>query len=287
MKVLVRAGLLAICASLFAPLCALAQSATPPVAAPDAGEIRGRIVNAANKTPIDAGTIDVVKPGSEVAFARGAVGLDGRFRVQGIRPGRYQLRIRAIGYAPRELQPIVMTSTAGVDVGTIELTATAAELQSVVVTAPKQEVLLAPDRNTYSVRDMATTRGGSALDVLRNVPSVDVDIDNNVSLRGNSGVIIQINGRPSPLKPAQLGSFLSQLPANSVEKVEVVSNPSARDAPEGVAGIINIVLKRNTDAGLTGGVTTSASTTGRADLGGSLGYQQGPLSLYGSYGWTR
>ena len=287
MKSFVRVGLFVIGITVLSPRTCHAQTATVPATAPDAGEIRGRIVNAANKAPIDAGTVDVVKPGSDVVIARGVVALDGHFRAQGIRPGRYQVRIRAIGYAPRELQPIVMTSTAGVDVGTLELTAAANELQSVVVTAPKQEVLLAPDRNTYAVRDMATTRGGSALDVLRNVPSVDVDIDNNVSLRGNSGVIIQINGRPSPLKPAQLGSFLSQLPANSVEKVEVISNPSARDAPEGVAGIINIVLKRNTDAGLTGGLTTSASTRGRADLGGSLGYQQGPLSLYGSYGWTR
>ena len=251
------------------------------------GELRGRLVNAASKVAIDVGTADVLTMGNDAVLARGRVGADGRFRIEGVRPGRYRLRVRAIGYTPRELSSIVMGATRGVDVGTLELTAAASELQSVVVTAPKQEVLLAPDRNTYAVRDMATTRGGNALDVLRNVPSVDVDIDNNVSLRGNGGVIIQINGRPSPLKPAQLGSFLSQLPANVVERVEVISNPSARDAPEGVAGIINIVLKRNTDAGLTGGLTTSASTTGRADLGGSLGYQQGPLSLYGSYGWTQ
>ncbi len=265
-----------------------AQASAPRSAvAPADGEIRGRIVNVANKLAVDVGTVDVLRLTSEVVVARATVGVDGRFRVLGVRPGRYRLRVRAIGYTPRELPVIVMGSSGNLEVGTLELTAAAAELQSVVVTAPKDEVLLAPDRNTYSVRDMATTRGGNALDVLRNVPAVDVDIDNNVSLRGNSGVVIQINGRPSPLKPAQLGSFLSQLPANVVEKVEVISNPSARDAPEGVAGIINIVLKRNEDAGLTGGLTTSGSTTGRADLGGSLGYQEGPLSLYGSYGWTR
>jgi Outer membrane receptor for Fe3+-dicitrate len=104
---------------------------------------------------------------------------------------------------------------------------------------------MAPDRNTYVVRDMPTTRGGTALDVLRNVPSVDVDIDNIVSLRGNSGVIVQINGRPSPLKPAQLGNFLAQLPADMVSKVEVIPNPSARDDPTGVAGIINLMLKED------------------------------------------
>jgi outer membrane receptor protein involved in Fe transport len=108
---------------------------------------------------------------------------------------------------------------------------------------------------------MPTTRGGTALDVLRNVPSVDVDIDNVVSLRGNTGVVIQINGRPSPLKPAQLGNFLAQLSADMVDRVEVIPNPSARDDPEGVAGIINIVLKQKPDIGTSGGLTLAGGTT--------------------------
>jgi len=83
----------------------------------------------------------------------------------------------------------------------VSLTAAPLELQAAVVTAVRPDVQLAPDRSTFVVRDMPTTRGGSALDVLRNVPAVDVDIDNVVSLRGNSGVIVQINGRPSPMKP--------------------------------------------------------------------------------------
>ena len=134
---------------------------------------------------------------------------------------------------------------------------------------------------------MPTTRGGTALDVLRNVPSVDVDIDNIVSLRGNSGVIVQINGRPSPMKPAQLGNFLAQLPADIVDKVEVVTNPSARDDPEGIAGIINIVLKEKPEAGKSGGLTLGGGTTGHVDVGGNVGYERGPLSFYGSYGFLR
>ena len=146
---------------------------------------------------------------------------------------------------------------------------------------------LAPDRNTYVVRDMPTTKGGNALDVLRNVPAVDVDIDNIVSLRGNSGVTVQINGRPSPMKPDQLGNFLSQLPAEMVDKVEIIPNPSARDDPTGVAGIINIVLKQETDAGTSGGFTVAGATTGQANVGANYGYQRGPLTFYGSYGFGR
>src|SRR5207253_9764270 len=99
-------------------------------------------------------------------------------------------------------------------------------LQPLQVTGQKQSVELAPDRNIYVVRDMPTTRGGTALDVLRNVPAVDVDIDNVVSLRGNTGVVVQINGRPSPLKPVPLGNFLAQPPAYLVDKVEAVPNLS-------------------------------------------------------------
>jgi hypothetical protein len=169
----------------------------------------------------------------------------------------------------------------------VSLTAVALVLQPLQITGQKQDVELAPDRNIYVVRDMPTTRGGTALDVLRNVPAVDVDIDNVVSLRGNTGVVLQINGRPSPLKPAQLGNLLAQVPADMVDKVEVIPNPSARENPEGVAGIINIVLKQNADEGRSGGLTVGGGTTGHADVGGNLGYERGPLSLFGSYGFLR
>ncbi|HST08047.1 MAG TPA: TonB-dependent receptor, partial [Gemmatimonadaceae bacterium] len=151
----------------------------------------------------------------------------------------------------------------------------------------RQDVQLAPDRNTYVVHDMPTTRGGTALDVLRNVPSVDVDIDNIVSLRGNTGVVVQINGRPSPMKPQQLGNFLSQLPADVVDKVEVVTNPSARDDPEGTAGIINIVLREKPESQRSGGLNVGVGTRGHVDVGGNFGLEHGPLSFYGSYGFFR
>jgi len=252
------------------------------------GEIHGHVVNAAGKIPIGGATVDVtsVVPGAPVIHAY--TGADGDFRVQNIGPGRYRVRIRVLGYLPRDLASIEITSaSANVDVGTVALTASAVELQSLQVTAQRQEVQLAPDRNTYVVRDMPSTKGGTALDILRNVPGVDVDIDYIVSLRGNSGVVVQINGRPSPMKPAQLGNFLAQLPADIVDKVEVIPNPSARDDPTGVAGIINIVLKQKADAGVGGGLTLGAGTTGHVDAGGNVGYQGGPWALFGSYNFLR
>ncbi len=270
------------------PAAAQAVPASPRPPATGGGDIRGRVVDAATKAPIASASVNVTTLAAPASVGRASTGADGGFRVGPLKPGRYRVRIFTIGYTPRDLPPVdIKASAPQVDVGTVTLTAAPLELQSLVVTGQKPDVLLAPDRTTYVVRDMPTTRGGNVLDVLRNVPSVDVDIDNVVSLRGNSGVVVQINGRPSPMKPAQLGNFLAQLPANMVDKVEVVPNPSAREDPDGVAGIINIVLKRTADAGTSGGLTIGGGTTGHADIGGTLGYQRGPLSLYGSYGFLR
>src|SRR6267142_2114476 len=255
-----------------------------PAAAQDipasGGEIRGHVINAATKAPITTAKV-------AAAAVQTSTDTEGNFRLQGLQPGHYSVRILALGFAPREVAVEIGPASPSVDVGTVTLTAAVVVLQPLQITGQKQDVELAPDRNIYVVRDMPTTRGGTALDVLRNVPAVDVDIDNIVSLRGNTAVVVQINGRPSPLKPAQLGNFLAQVPADMVDKVEVVPNPSAREDPEGVAGIINIVLKKKADADRSGGLTLGGGTTGHADVGGNLGYESGPLSLYGSYGFLR
>lgn len=284
-----RRAALASTAAVVALSPAAAQTTPPaPSNAATSGAVHGRVVNSASRAPLEIATVDLSLATGSTPVARTSAGADGRFRLQGLRPGRYHLRIRALGYTPRELPSVVIASAApDVDVGTVALTAAPLQLQAMVVRSRQRDVELSPDRNTYVVRDMPTTRGGNALDVLRNVPAVDVDIDNVVSLRGNSGVVVQINGRPSPMKPAQLGNFLAQLPADMVDKVEVVPNPSARDDPEGVAGIINIVMRKETDAGTSGGLTIAGGTTGRAEVGGNLGYQRGPLSAYGSYGFMR
>ncbi|MEO8337396.1 MAG: outer membrane beta-barrel family protein [bacterium] len=277
MTAFVRAAALSVVLHAVAAVTATAQ-----------GVILGRVVNAASRTPIAVAAVDVAIVGATASVARASSSADGTFRIQGLRPGRYRAQIRALGYRPWDIATITITAAAPtVDVGTIALTPAPLELQAVEVTTKRQDVQLAPDRNTYVVRDMPTTKGGNVLDVLRNVPSVDVDIDNVVSLRGNSGVTVQINGRPSPMKPGQLGNFLAQLPADMVDKVEVIPNPSARDDPTGVSGIINIVMRQETDAGTSGGLTLAGGTTGQVNAGGHFGYERGPLSFYGSYGFLR
>jgi len=253
------------------------------------GEILGRVTNATAKTPVANANVEVTVSGATTVVGRAVSTAEGGFRVSSLALGaRYRVLIRALGYKPVEVVEVDLFSSAPrADLGTIALTAAPTELEAVETIVHRADILLAPDRNTFVVRDMPTTRGGTALDVLRNVPAVDVDLDNIVSLRGNSGVTVQINGRPSPLKPGPLGNFLSQLPADMVDKVEIIPNPSARDDPTGTAGVINIVMKQKADAGTSGGLTLSAGTTGQINTGVNLGYERGPWSSYGSYGFLR
>jgi outer membrane cobalamin receptor len=265
--------------------------ASPGTARPGqrGGDVHGRIVSAVNGAPVRSATIEVTGVAdSLVVVARVAARPDGSFRAAGLAPGSYRVRVRALGFAPTRTPVFTITAAAAsIDLGTLSLPSAAVELERLTVREARRAVELAPDRTTYAVRDMPTTRGGSAVDVLRTVPSVDVDMDNTISLRGDAGVIVQISGRRSAMNPAQLGNFLSQLPAAMVEKVEIIPNPSARENPEGSSGIINIVLKQKADAGSSGGLTAAEGTTGRTDVGANMGYQHEPVTYFGSYGYSR
>ncbi|HEV7387154.1 MAG TPA: carboxypeptidase-like regulatory domain-containing protein, partial [Gemmatimonadaceae bacterium] len=144
-----------------------AQNTTPSTT----GVITGLVVDSASNRPIGLANVDVRVAGAPAVVAHTATISDGSFRVEGLQPGRYNIRVRALGYTPRPLPAIELRlASSSYDVGTVTLNAAPVQLQSLQVTGQKQEVQLAPDRNTYIVRDMPTTRGGSALDVLRNVP---------------------------------------------------------------------------------------------------------------------
>src|SRR6185369_16906727 len=139
------------------------------------------------------------------------------------------------------------------------------------------------DRNSYRAKDVAPA-AANANDVLENVPSVQVDGEGKISLRGNENVAIQINGRPAPIRGAQLTSFLKGIPASIVEKIEVIPNPSAKYDPEGMAGIINIQLKQNADLGVSAGLTVGAAKQDKYNTSGNLGYQAGKLTTFSNLG---
>src|SRR5215831_2910292 len=271
----------------FALLCIVRQAAgqaagpSRPVAGP--GEIRGRLVDSATQRSVATGSVAVRRVGDS-AFVSGALPKeDGSFKVDGLRPGRYTVRVRAIGFAPAVRNDVAITAEHPVvDLGTLGLSVVATKLDATQTVAEREDVVLAPDRTSYNVKSMTVASGGTAIDVLRNIPLVEVDGSNNVSLRGNANVVVQINGRSTPLKGDQLGAFLAQLPAGTVKNVEVATNPSAKDDPEGTAGIINIILSQEAELGLSGGVNAGTASTGLINGGGNVGKQQGKLTMFAS-----
>ena len=292
-----RTRVLVLALSLLAPSAtAFAQAVSAP--APGApgrapvpqapGEISGSVLAAATGLPIASASVAVRVVGDSALVAGALSRPDGGFRIEGLRPGRYAVRIRMLGFAPIVRDDIVIAADAPrADLGRIALEPVVAQLAGVQVDAEREATVLAPDRNSYAVKDMAAASGGTAVDVLRNVPSVEVDGDNRVSLRGNQSVVVQINGRATPMRGEQLGNYLAQLPANLVSTVEVVSNPSAKNDPEGMAGIINIVLKQDTELGSSGGLTLGGGSTRQINANGNLGHQSGPWTLFASYGFFR
>ena len=247
------------------------------------GEVKGTIVDAKSSEPVARASVAVrTKPAG--ALAAGAIAApNGAFRVVGLRPGTYSLRITYLGFGLK-VQDITVTAAAPlVDVGTVKLDRVAVALGAVDVVEKQDAVTIGPDRNSYRAKDVAPA-ATNASEVLEATPSVTVDGDGKVSLRGNENVAVQINGRPAPITGTQLGAYLKSLPAGLLERVEVVPNPSAKYDPEGMAGIINIVLKQNVDLGMSAGLTLGAANKDRYNASGNFGYQVGKITTFSNLG---
>lgn len=255
--------------------------AGPP---PAPGEVRGTVIDSDSNTPVARASVAVRSP-QGVLITGAIAGTDGSFRIQGLRPGKYVLRATYIGYGPKTQEFTVTPEAPRVAAGNIGLSKVAVALQGVEVTAERDAVTIEPDRNAYKSKDVAPT-ANNASEVLDNVPSVSVDGEGKISLRGNENVAVQINGRPAPIRGPQLAAYLKQIPANILDRIEVIPNPSAKYDPEGMAGIINIVLKANVDLGMSGGLNVSGATADRFNTSGNIGYQVGPYTLFTSYGYN-
>lgn len=193
------------------------------------------------------------------AMVTGAVTtMDGKFTLEKVPFGRYYLVANFIGFNKETIQDIKVTpQKTFVDLGLIKLHSSTETLEAVEITAQKQLIEYQIDKKVVNVSQDIMAQGGSAVTALENTPSVQVDIDGNVSLRGSSSFTVLIDGRPSIL---QGSDALQQIPASNIETIEIITNPSAKYDPDGVAGIINVVLKEKIDKGLSGVVNGSVGS---------------------------
>ena len=246
-----------------------------------AASVRGTFVGGRPVAPLEGVEVVLRRAADSTVVAHTTTGTHGQFRVDSLRFDRYLLRASLLGYQPWLRAEVVLSESApDLDLGRNELAVSPIAVKGVDVKTERATAIIAPDRNIYLTKDIPSATTGNATDVLRSVPELDVDIDGHVSIRGSTSVTIQINGRVSPMKGDDLVNYLRQMSGSRIEKVEVVANPSAKYDPEGMAGIVNIVLKDKADMGLSGSFNVAIG--GRySSPGARIAYQKGPLTASG------
>ena len=260
---------------------ALAQG---PGARPQ-GAVTATILDGATGDPLPSATLALYAARDTSFVTGGAAEADGTVSIDPVRPGEYIARASFIGYESQQLEAFTVAAGAPTALGEVRLSEGAEVLGEAEVTARREFIEQQADRTVYNVQEQAVTAGGSAIETLQTLPSLEVDTDGNISLRGNQNVVIQINGRPVPVSGAFLAALLRQIPAEKVERVEVIPNPSAKYEPDGMSGIVNIVLAEGTDRGLSGGLTLGGGTEVSGQVGANLAYQRGKWDLSGQYGY--
>lgn len=258
------------------------------------GSITGKVIDKSTNRPVEYATIKLLKQADSTVLT-GMYSLpDGRFELDKVPFGSYLLRII---YAENGIDTLISnikvnSKNSFVNLGAIALQNTQAinkTLDEVKVVGKQDLLKNGIDKKIYNVGEDLSSRGGTANDVLSKLPSVDLDQDGNVTLRGEGKVTLLIDGRPSSLTTGGTGkTLLDALPAGSIERIEIVNNPSAKYDPDGTSGIINIVLKKNKLKGVNGIITTTAATgfipNGKVgDGNASLSYRNSFVNTYASY----
>src|SRR5688500_138894 len=258
------------------------------------GHFYGRIIDKTTNKGLDAASVQLIqnkldtvsKKRTDVVIGGMLTSRNGDFSLENLPVfGQYKLVISAIGYKRIEqkvafdikMGPGVdrsqLLSAVDKDLGNIKMEQDATMLQDVTVTGSKPMIQMGVDRKIFNVEKSITSAGGTAIDVMRNVPSINVDIDGNVTLR-NSAPQIFVDGRPTTLS-------MDQIPADAIQSIEIITNPSAKyDASGGQSGILNIILKKNRKTGYNGSVRAGVDSRGRFNAGGDINVRQGKVNFF-------
>ncbi len=243
--------------------------------------IVGKVIDSNTKEPLEYATI-VLKNQKTKQLSGGITDEKGNFNIS-VNPGTYDISFEFISFKTQEIPNKIINST--LNFGTIELSEETDKLDEIVIIAEKSTVEIRLDKRIYNVGKDMTVKGGSASDVLDNVPSVDVDVEGNVSLRGNENVRILIDGKPSALVGLSGTDALRQLPADAIERVEVITSPSARYDAEGTAGILNIILRKGLATGLNGSMNATVGDPKQYRIASNVNFRTKKFNFFTNLGY--
>lgn len=249
------------------------------------GTVKGKILDRQKSEPLGFVNIKVTEQGSDKFVGGGITDAGGNFNVTGLKDGKYTLSLTFMGYKDVTRQFEITPTKRDVQFKLLYMAEDAKQLNEVTVTGQRATMKLEVDRKSFDVGQLISNAGQAASDVLDNIPSIEVDNDGNVSLRGNSSVEVWINGKASGLTSDNRAQILQQLPAESIERIEVIDNPSAKFSAEGSAGIINIVLKKDRKAGYYGSVQAGGDTRGGANTSFNINYNSRLIDTYLNMGY--
>lgn len=240
-------------------------------------KISGKVLDKETNQPLEYATVSFFNKSLNKIETGGITDIEGNFSIP-VNTGIYDISIEYISFKTITISDKNVSKSE--NIGTFSLELDTEALEAVEIIAEKTTVEVRLDKKIYNVGKDLTVSGGTVSDVLDNVPSVSVDAEGTVALRGNDNVRILINGKPSGLVGLNSAEALQQLPAEAIEKVEVVTSPSARYEAEGTAGILNIILRRSKLQGLNGSITTNIGHPETYGINGNINYRTGNLNFF-------
>ncbi|MBC7750036.1 MAG: TonB-dependent receptor [Methylotenera sp.] len=238
-------------------------------------KISGRVVEKISNQPLEYATITFLAPNNPKPIAGGITNPKGEFDIE-VTPGVYDIKIEFISFKVKEIKQKNLKSNTSL--GLISLEEDVNQLNEVIIRSEKTTVEIKLDKKVYNVGSDLMVKGGTVSDVLDNIPSVAVDIEGNISLRGNENVRVLIDGKPS--NAINIAEALRLIPADAIEKVEVITNPSARYDAEGGGGLLNIILKKGKNLGLNGTFIASTGYPENHGLSGTLNYKSDNFNIF-------
>jgi outer membrane receptor for ferrienterochelin and colicins len=245
-------------------------------------KITGKLIEQDTKLPLEFANV-TIQTTANVTVNGGLTDAKGEFSLE-VAPGTYNIKYDYISFKSVVISNKAITENT--NLGTTALATDATQLNEVEIVAQRSTVEIKLDKKVYSVGNDMMVKGGTVSDVLDNVPSVSVDAEGNVALRGNQSVTILIDGRPSTLAGSNVAEVLRLLPADSVDKVEVITNPSARYDAEGGGGIINIILKKGKANGFNGSVVATTGDPANHGISANLNFRSENFNMFSNLGYN-